>query len=135
MTNELEGESPIFIFELAAAVLAACLVITQNDGVARTCVLCVDNKAALAALIKGSSSSELGAILVNVFWSVASRCPVLWRFEYVNTKANAEDPPSRDCNAPLGIERTRASGAIPLDFAKIFSSRSALHREPVLTTK
>ena len=132
MTIGLEEESPIFIFELAAAILAACLAILRNDGNTRTCVLCIDNKAALAALIKGPSSSELGAILVNLFWSMAARCPVLWWFEYVNTKANASDPPSRVCDAPMGLARNRASGAIPLEFARIFSSWGALHRESIL---
>ena len=132
MTFGLEEESPIFISELAAAILAACLVILQNDGNARTCVLCIDNNAALAALIKGSSSSELGTILVNLFWSMASRCPVLWRFEYVNTKADAADPPSRVCDAQLGLACTRATGAIPTEFTRIFSSWSALRRESIL---
>ena len=59
MALAAEGESPIYLFELAADILAACLAILQNDGNARTCVLCIDNKAALSALIKGSSSPEL----------------------------------------------------------------------------
>ena len=132
MTFDLEEESPIFVFELTAAILAACLVILQNDGEARSCVLCVDNKAALAALIKGSSSSELGTILVNLFWSLTARCPVIWWFEYVNTKANAADPPSRVCNAPSGVLCDRTSGPIPPEFTRIFSSWSALHRESIL---
>ena len=62
MTFDLENESPIFIFELTAAILAACLVRLQNDRDAISRVLFVDNKAAIDAPIKGSSSSELGTI-------------------------------------------------------------------------
>ena len=46
-----DGEPHIYLFELAATVLAACLVAYRPDGNPRTCVLCVDNKAALAALL------------------------------------------------------------------------------------
>ena len=87
-------------------------------------MLCVDNKAALAALIKGSSSSELGATFVNLFWSMAARCPVIWRFEYVNTKANAADPPSRVCGAPMGLACGRASGTARILENFLFMKRS-----------
>ena len=129
MTFDLETESPIFIFELTAAILAACLVILQNDGEARSCVLCVDNKAALDAPVKGSPSSELGAILVNLFWSLAPRCPVIWRFEYANKKANAADPPSRSRGAPLGVLCSRTSGPAPPEFSRIPPPRSVLRGE------
>ena len=127
-----DGESPIYLFEMAAAILTACVVSTRSDGNPRTCVLCVDNKAALAALIKGSSASELGAILINLFWSVAARCPVVWRFEYVNTKSNAADPPSRERDAPMGLTCAKIIGEVPSNFSRISSSRSALRRESTL---
>ena len=130
-----EAESPIYLFELAATILTACEVANRSDGYHRTCVLCIDNKAALAALIKGSSSSALGAVLVNLFWSVAARCPVVWWFEYVNTKVNAADPPSRVCDAPLGMECTRTSGEVPPEFSRLFSPWSVLHRESTLLNK
>ena len=120
MTFDIEKESPIFISELTAAILAAFLVILQKDGEARSCALCVDNKAALAALIKGSSSSDLGEILANLYWRLAARRPVIWWFEYVNTKANAADPPSRSRDAPLGVLRNRTSGPVLPEFSRIF---------------
>ena len=135
MTVAADAESPIYIYELAATVLTACEAAYRSDGKPRTCVLCIDNQAALAALIKGSSSSTLGTILVNLFWSVAARCPVVWWFEYVNTKSNAADPPSRACDAPLGVDCKRSSGSIPPEFTRIFSSWSVLHRESTLTNK
>ena len=116
MAISAEGESPIYLSELAATVLTACLVAYRSDGNPRTCVLRVDNKAALAALITGSSSPALGDILDNFFWGVASRGPVVWRFEYVNTKSNAADPPSRLCDAPSGSMRSRSPGEIPPEF-------------------
>ena len=59
MAVSAEGESPIFLYEICAAIL---MVYTANewcDSTTRTCVLCVDNQAAVAALVKGSSSSDL----------------------------------------------------------------------------
>ena len=65
---EDKTESPIFIYELCAAILMACIAITWPRTDPRTCVLCVDNKAALADLVKGGSSSHLGTLLVTLFW-------------------------------------------------------------------
>ena len=72
MADAAEGESPIYLFEIAVF-LAACLVYFRSGGKARTCVLRVNNKAALAALVKGSPSSLFGSILANVFLSLAAR--------------------------------------------------------------
>ena len=82
MAFAADAESPIYLFEHAATVLTACLAAYRSEGNRRTCVLRIDNKAALDALIKGSSSSALGAVLVYLFWSVAARCPAVWRFGY-----------------------------------------------------
>ena len=73
MTNAAEGESTIFIFELCAAVLMVFLANERGDTTPRTCALCVDNQAAATALIKGSTSSDLAGVLVNLFWNVAAR--------------------------------------------------------------
>ena len=77
-----DGGPPIHLFELAAAVRTACLAAYRPGGNPRTCVLRIDNMAAIASLIKGTSSPALGAILVNLFWSAAARPPVERRFEY-----------------------------------------------------
>ena len=127
-----DAEFPIYLFELAATALTDCLAAYRSDGNRRTCVLRIDNKAALAALINGSSSSVLGKVLVNLFWSVEARCPAVWRFEYVNTKSNDADPPSRVCDSPSGVDCTRCSGEIPPEFSRIFSSWGVLHRESTL---
>ena len=135
MAFAADAESPIYLFELAATVLTACLAAYLPDGNRRTCVLRIDNKAAIDALIKGSSPSALGTVLVNLFWSVAARCPVAWWFEYVDTKSNAADPPSRVCDAPMGVNCTRRSGEIHPEFTRISSSWNVLRREPTLTNK
>ena len=132
MAYQAEDESPIYLFELSAAILTAPAVASRSDGTPRTCVLCIDNKAALAALIKGSSSSELGTALADLFRSVEARCPIVWWFEYAITKPNAADPPPRECNAPAGGTCGRDSGDAPVNFARISSSRSALPRGSLL---
>ena len=73
MADEAECESPIYLFELAATILTARAVASRSDYAPRTCILCIDNKAALSAITKGSASSELGTILVNLIWSAAAR--------------------------------------------------------------
>ena len=122
-----EGESAIYLFELCAAILTACAVIELSLESTRSCVLCIDNQAALAALIKGSASSELGTILVGVFWAVAARSPVQWWLEYVHTASNDADEPSRSCNAVAGHHCSREQGPIPKTFADCFQSWTALH--------
>ena len=99
MAISADGGPHVYLCELAATVLTIRLSAYRSGGNPRTCVLRVDNKAALASLIKGSASSALGAILVNLFWRVAPRFPVVWRFEYVCAKSNAAGPPSRLCDA------------------------------------
>ena len=135
MAFAADAESPIYLFELDATVLTACLAAYRSDGNRRTCVLGIYNKAAPDAIIKGSSSSTLGTVLVNLFWRVAARFPAVWWFEYVNTKSNAADHPPRVCDTPLGVECTRWSGEIPPGFSRIFSTWGVLRRESTLTCK
>ena len=66
MDESTEGESPISLCELGASILMVYTANDWNDTTPRTCVLCVDNQAAVAALIKGSSSSDLARVLVNL---------------------------------------------------------------------
>ena len=81
-----EYEPPIRLFELAAAILTSGEAAYWPDGNHRTCALFVDNQSALASPLKGPPSSELGDILANLSWSVASQILVAWRFEYVGAK-------------------------------------------------
>ena len=127
-----DGESPIYLSELAATVLATRLASYRSDGNPRTCVLCIDDKAAIDALIEGSASSELWGISANLFWIVVPSFPVVWRFWYANTKSNAADPPPRACEAPKGMACTRRSGRTPPESSRIFASLGVLRRESTL---
>ena len=123
-----DGESPIYLFEICAAILTACVVVESSLETTRSCVLCIDNQAALAALVKGSASSELGTVLVGVFWAIAARSPVQWWLEYVHTDSNDADAPSRECNA-TGVRTCCLScGTLPLIFTKAFESWDSLRR-------
>ena len=128
-----EAGALIYLFGLAATVLTSFLGACRSDGNTRACVLRIDNQAALDALVKGSSSSDLGTVQADLFRSVATRCPVLRRPEYVNAKSNASDPPSRLCDTSMGLSRTQPSGVIPPDFSRISPPTPPLGRSPSRT--
>ena len=98
LATEADGESSIYLFEICAAILTVAVVSASHSGSSRSCVLCIDNKAALAALAKGPTPSELGAVLVGVFWALAARSSAHWRMEYVHADSNDADCPTRICN-------------------------------------
>ena len=129
MVNNRPGESPIFIFELCAAVLMARLALEWTSDKQRTCVLCVGNQGAVAALVKGSSSSALGTLLASLFWNLSEKGPILWRIEYVHTKSNDADAPSRWCTSNFGESCAHHSGDVPTAFSVAFSSWDSLRRE------
>ena len=72
MITDIPGESPIFTYELCAAILMVCGSLDWPRNQPRTCVLCVDNKASVAALVKGSSKSKIGSLLTTFFWKLAA---------------------------------------------------------------
>ena len=74
----VEGESAIYLFELCDSILAAFAANALTLTDTRSCVFCIDNQAALAALINGPTSSEPGTALVGPFWALAARSPVQW---------------------------------------------------------
>lgn len=108
--NEIPDESPIFISELCAAILMICLAIDWPREMLRTCVLFGDTQDSVAALVKGSSSSPLGAMLVCLFRNCVARGATLWWVEYVHTKSNSAASPSRDCNAHTGAPCDQSTG-------------------------
>ena len=69
------GGSDIYFFEIFAAILTACVVSEQNAASSRSRVICIDNHAALDALVKGTSPSELGTVLFGAFWRLSARFP------------------------------------------------------------
>ena len=95
----------------------------------RTCVLCVDNQAAVAALVKGSSASELGSLLTTLFWNLVAQGATTWWIEYVHAKSNYADHPSRLCPANKATTCATSIGDCPTAFRKAFESWDSLHRE------
>lgn len=95
MAHEADGDSAIYLFEICDAILTACAVRDPNTTVSRSCGLCIENQAALAALVKGANSSEFGAVLVGVSWGLDSLFPFQRRRKYASTKSNDPDEPSR----------------------------------------
>ena len=76
MAQESEGESDIYLCEIRAAILTASVVSEASLNTTRSCVLCIDNRAALASPVKGSAASDLGTALVGARWALAARSPV-----------------------------------------------------------
>ena len=101
LAQDPPSESPIFLYELCAAVSVGCNAPSWPLYQHRTCGLCFDNQAAVAALFKGLAPATLGALLFILLWSLESRGPTLWRFEYTNAKSNIADPPSLICSLAL----------------------------------
>ena len=123
------NESPIFICELCAAILMVYTAVEWRDVEPRTCVLCVDNKEAVAALVKGSSPANIAGVLVNLFWNVSARGNARWWIEYVNTKSNTADRPSRLCAIPLGTTCNATHGHVPAGFRAAFATWENLRSE------
>ena len=99
-----------------------------GDTTPRTCVLCVDNQAAVSALIKGGSSSGMAGALVNLVWNVAARDNARWWIEYVNAKANTADGPSRQSAMPNETARHLSQCVASREFREAFAAREAIRR-------
>ena len=76
LANEAEGESDIYLCEICAAILTSCVTSDLGHNSSRPCVIFIDNQVAMDAIVEGSTSSELCAVLVGVFWGFAARCPI-----------------------------------------------------------
>ena len=135
MVTALPDESPIFIHELCVSILTARLALNWSRDKQRTCLLRVDNQAAVAALVKGSPSSPVGALLASLFWNVAARCATLWWAEYVHAKSNDADAPSRLRTAQRDNICAYQSGHIHSAFSEAFASWESPHREATVFKK
>ena len=128
MVNGPPGESPIFVFELCASILMVCISLSWPRDQHRTRVLCVDNKAAVAALVKGNSTSKIGSLLTTLFRNLADRGTATWRVEYVHTKSNRADQPSRNCSADHERKCTPSNGQCLQTSLCTFKSWGALRK-------
>ena len=127
MAEKAEGESSIYLFEICAAILTVFVVNERSLGGTHSCVLFIDSQAALAALVKGPTSSELGTAPVGFFWNFDARSPAQWWLEYVNAKSNHSDEPPRSCDARDVAFRTRYDGRTPEAFSTAFLSWETPH--------
>ena len=92
----------------------------MGGGWARSCVLCIDNQAALAALVKGRTASEMGEVLVGVFWAFAAHASALWWVEYVQTESNDANPHRESVTNTPQRRARNAGGPIPEAFRNAF---------------
>ena len=74
------------------------------DEAPRSGALCIDNKAALAALARAPTTSELWAVLVGAFWAFAAYSPIRWWAEYVHAASKAAD----SLREPVAKAKTRS---------------------------
>ena len=122
ISRRSDADSGILGFEFAAAVLAMCVICTLDLGQAPAGLLCVDNQGVLDSLIKGSSSSVLGAAMCSVFWNLAARSSVFVWLERVSSSANFADSPSRICGLGGATSSSFSWRHCPRSFLAVFSS-------------
>ena len=115
-------DSGIFAYELAAAVLCACMATDLCGDRFAAATLCVDNSGALQCLIRGNSSTPLGRALVAISWNVGARANIFCWFEWVSTLANFADRPSRACGFDKVIPTGFGWRNAPDSFLRIFAS-------------
>jgi len=90
-----EGFEDIFLVEA----LRPLLLLKAFPKVLRNCLWLhfIDNSAAEASLIRGSSSSDLGDHVIGLTWSLIQKHRLWAYFDRVSTKANPVDGLSRRC--------------------------------------
>ena len=120
------------LYELCDAILMVFIANEWEDRTPRTCVLCVDNQAAIYAIVKGSTSPNLRTSRVNLFWDVAAQRNTRRRIEHVHTLSSISDVPSRRRAVAEQATCAKSDGRGPGLFAKTFESRSNLHWEATL---
>ena len=72
ISNGEESGSPISQWGICALILMVFAINQLGGNGPRTCARYVDKQAAVAALAKGSSTSEMGTVVVSVFRTVAA---------------------------------------------------------------
>ena len=85
----------IFEYELLAVCLGVMWALTHFPG--RPILLCADNLGARGAIIRGTCKTRLGRALSSYLWKMASIDSTLIWVEYVKSKLNVADAPSRAC--------------------------------------
>ena len=113
--------------EIAGAIYALHAVSLFWPG--RPILLCIDNSAAAAALVRGNCPSPIGASLASVFWAAAAAYSTPVWIEEVRSRFNAADSPSRQCALIDVIPNfTGKNAGVPDLFTQSFDSMDALTR-------
>ena len=100
-------KTQINLYELLAIWASAITFIKQISQ--SSTVIFIDNQSALNMVIKGWSPCEDANMILHELWLLLARRGVSTHFEYVQSKANLADGPSRGCTQllhPLQAERT-----------------------------
>ena len=122
-----ELDSGIFVFEMAAALFALCLIPALGFVGSVAGMLCVDNQGVLESLIRGASGNPLASAIAAVFWNVAMRNSTFVWLERVSSSANFADQPSRLCGETGVTSSDFSRGGAPKSFLAIFSAPGNLY--------
>ena len=117
----------ISIFEKEGAGILLGVLLAQLVDRSRPITICCDNIGANGAIIRGSCRTIIGRALVSCIWTLAAPNHTLLWVEYVRSKLNPADPPSRCC--PLCETPTKLEGpfrGIPAMFNRILKSKNDL---------
>ena len=88
-------ETGIFEFELLAVCLGVMIALTRFPN--RPILLCADNLGARGAVIRGTCKTRVGRALSSYLWRMMSLNSTLVWIEFVRSKLNVADAPSRSC--------------------------------------
>ena len=123
-----QATSTIFGLELSAVVLAFFAARNRLQGKSVTCY--IDNNAALAAIIKGDSSSTAASKLIATLWFIISTYDIAVWFNRVETARNIADLPTR--NKPLPFPVAENSAFPPLsEVIEFYNQRIAIHHTTI----
>ena len=82
-----------FEYELRATIFG--LAVATELATGRAVFLCCDNMGAIGTVVRGARRTRLGRTLVSVFWTIAATYGTTVWAEYVASKLNCSDAPSR----------------------------------------
>ena len=115
----------VYEMECAGVLFGTCLAIEHNPN--RPILICCDNQGTNGAVIRGSCKTAIGRALISCIWTTAAANNVPVWIEYVNTKLNWADPPSRNCHL---CETPSQLGAnfpgVPASFHRILKTKADL---------
>ena len=118
----------ICVYETLMVVCAFRIFAQRLQG--RRVVIFVDNRSALGALRKGTSSSWDLRVLVELFWQKVAECHCYAFFRYIPSKLNIADWPSREKPAAIGVQIPWRPRFEPI-LAALTTARSLIQKKRV----